>query len=341
VSFSSSDPFPGVLPSDYTFTTSDKGTHVFGATLFTAGPQTLNVQDKANGSVTGIAKIAVFAAPASHFVLTAPPTTLSGMPFVVTVTALDAYGNTDTNYLGSLTFGSTDPYPALLPADYRFRPIDKGTHSFTGVTLFTAGAQTLLAQDQANGSITGRAKIAVVAAPANHFVVSAPPTAVSGTPFDVTVTALDLYGNTDTNYVGTVTFSSSDTDLGVILPADYTFQSTDSGVHTFAAGFTLITPGDQTLTAIDTVSGIAGGATVTVSTPAAPPGGGSRRQLTPNTNAVTPTQQTASLDRFFAFFRQENSFFEAMQSSVEACLNFCERSVQRGRAEGGASSLGG
>jgi len=66
------------------------------------------------------------------------------------------------------------------------------------------------------------------------------------------------------NYAGTATWTSSDTDSGVVLPADYTFQASDSGMHLFPAGVTLITLGDQTLTATDTVSGITGSATVTV-----------------------------------------------------------------------------
>ena len=65
--------------------------------------------------------------------------------------------------------------------------------------------------------------------------IAAPPTAVSGAPFDVTLTALDPYGNVDTNYSGTTTWASSDTDPGVVLPADYTFQSSDNGTHTFVA----------------------------------------------------------------------------------------------------------
>jgi hypothetical protein len=48
-------------------------------------------------------------------------------------------------------------------------------------------------------------------------------TAVSGTPFDVTVTAVDSSGNIDTAYQGTVTFSTTDPDSGAVLPADYTF----------------------------------------------------------------------------------------------------------------------
>ncbi len=104
-------------------------------------------------------------------------------------------------------------------------------------------------------------------APGNRFQITAASTAVSGTPFDILVTALDLYGNIDTNYQGTVTFSTTDPDSGVVLPADYTFTTGvggDNGVHTFSGGVMLVTAGDQTLTSTDTVNGITGSATVTV-----------------------------------------------------------------------------
>ena len=83
---------------------------------------------------------------------------------------------------------------------------------------------------------------------------------------------------------------------GVVLPASYTFQSTDNGIHTFPAGVTLITPGAQTLTAIDTANGsITGGAIVTVSAPPAPPPGGSATGPT-----VQSRQQVVLMDRLFA-----------------------------------------
>jgi hypothetical protein len=47
---------------------------------------------------------------------------------------------------------------------------------------------------------------------------------------------------------------------------------------TFPSGVTLITPGDQALTVTDTVSGITGSATITVTSPAAPPGGRGRAE---------------------------------------------------------------
>jgi hypothetical protein len=97
-----------------------------------------------------------------------------------------------------------------------------------------------------------------------YFALAAPANVPPGAPFDLTVTALDPYGNTAVNYQGTVTFSTSDTDSAIVLPADYTFTAADAGVHTFSGGVTLNTPGDQTITATDTASGITRTVTVTV-----------------------------------------------------------------------------
>jgi streptogramin lyase len=111
--------------------------------------------------------------------------------------------------------------------------------------------------------------LAYVPPPSSRFLITASTTAISGTPFDLTVMALDPSGSIDTNYQGTVTFSTSDPDSGVVLPADYTFTTGDggdNGVHTFSGAVTLITVGDQMLTSTDTVSGITGSVTVTVGT---------------------------------------------------------------------------
>jgi hypothetical protein len=107
-------------------------------------------------------------------------------------------------------------------------------------------------------------------------------------PFDVTVVALDLFGITDRNFHGTVAFSTSDPDPGVMLPADYTLQPSDGGTVTFTNGVTLITPGDQTLAVTDMNGGITGIATITVTSPAAPPAERGRG-----------AQQRALLDRLF------------------------------------------
>jgi streptogramin lyase len=95
--------------------------------------------------------------------------------------------------------------------------------------------------------------------PGSRFHITAASTAGPSMPFDITVTALDANGNIDIGYQGTVTFSTTDPDSGVVLPADYAFTTGsggDNGMHTFPGGVTLVTVGDQSLTATDKVSGM-------------------------------------------------------------------------------------
>jgi hypothetical protein len=264
VTFSSQDPSGAVLPDDYTFTPADHGTATFagGVTLFTAG--TWDVTATATGSgITGTDNVTVTAAAADHFDVVVPASSVAGQSFDVLVVARDPYGNLDTNYQGTVTFSSTDT-AASLPDDYAFTADDAGMHLFSGgATLFTAGSQDLTVTDTDSG-ITGTGTVLVTPAAADHFQILAPAQAASGTAFDVTVVALDPYGNVDVNYQGTIHFSSTDPDPGVVLPDDYTFTGDDQGMHTFAAGVTLITAGDQTLTVTDVDSGITGSAVVTV-----------------------------------------------------------------------------
>ena len=135
-----------------------------------------------------------------------------------------------------------------------------------GSPALTAGDPAQLGVPDQRGVVrSGGVNIGAYQASASAFVLTAPPTVMSGMPFDVTVTAVDPFGQVALGYTGTATFSTSDPDPGVVLPADYTFTASDQGTHTFSSGFTLITPGDQTLTATDTSdTTIVGSATVTV-----------------------------------------------------------------------------
>jgi autotransporter-associated beta strand protein len=227
--------------------------------VFAAGNARFQIHYTANSIV-----LTHVADAATHLIVSAPSTSQAGNPFDVTVTAADAGGHPDPLYTGTVHFTSQDPYGAMLPSDYTFTSTDQGLHTFCGgATLFTAGNWDVTVTDTISG-ITGNVNVLITPAPAASFVLSAPATASSGSPFDITVTAVDPYGNTDTNYHGTVTFTTSDPDPGVVLPANYTFQPGDQGSVTFAGGVTLITPGDQTITVSDTSSGISGNATVTV-----------------------------------------------------------------------------
>jgi hypothetical protein len=98
---------------------------------------------------------------------------------------------------------------------------------------------------------------------ATSFAVSGfPSSTIAGAPGSFTVTVKYADGSIDTNYTGTVVFSSSDRQA--LLPADYTFTAADAGVHTFSAS--LLTAGTQSITATDytsaSVAGTDGGITV-------------------------------------------------------------------------------
>jgi hypothetical protein len=195
-----------------------------------------------------------------------PSPTTAGVASTLTVTALNADGTTDTGYIGTVHFTSSDPQ-AVPPANYTFTAADQGVHTFTA-TLKTAGSQSLAATDTATGSVTGSEPgITVTPAAAAALVFSSVPgSTTAGTAFSLTVTAEDAYGNVTTGYTGTVHFTSS--DARAVLPANYTFTTGDAGKHTFSV--TLKTAGSQSITATDTATGsITGKASGIVVNPAA------------------------------------------------------------------------
>jgi hypothetical protein len=254
VSFSSTDP-QWVAPSAGTLTS---GTGTFIATLKTAGSQSITATD---GIIGGqLTPITVNSAAAKTLSVAALATVTAGSPFNVTVTAKDGFGNTATGYTGTVQF-SGGGSGATLPATYPFTVgagNDNGTHTFSGAVLRTAGTQTIT-------TITGSQAVMANAAGAASLLLTYSGPVTHGVPFNMTVTAKDLYGNTATGYVGKVHFTS--TDLAPTLPGDYTFTSGaggDNGQHVFSV--TLSAAGNPTVTATDTVTAtITGSVTVAVS----------------------------------------------------------------------------
>ena len=268
VHFTSTDA-QAVLPANYTFTTADAGTHIFtGVVLKTAGSRTVTATDTATATIAGTGTVAVSPAAASALAVTAPPSAAAGVPFSVTVTARDLYGNTATGYTGTVHFTSGDAQAVLPAPDYTFTAADAGVHTFS-VTLQTPGNQTVTATDTVTGSTTGSATVAVSSATAaTHLAVAAAPaSATAGDLISVTVTALNAGNGTATDYTGTVHFTSGDAQA--VLPANYTFTTADAGTHIFT-GVVLKTAGSRTVTATDTATAtIAGTGTVAVSPAAA------------------------------------------------------------------------
>jgi NPCBM/NEW2 domain len=226
-------------PTDFHDITSGTST---GNPQYSAGPG----YDYVTGMGTPIANLVVGslvgtpAAPHDTLALTTASTTeTAGQSFNLTVTAQQPGGGTDTGYVGTVHFTSSD-VQAGLPADFTFAASDDGTYTFA-VTLKTAGSQSITATDTATPAINGTLSgISVSPAAASQLVLSGlSSTATAGAALNFTVTAEDPYGNVATDYTGTVQFTSSDTAAS--LPANYTFTNANQGVQTFTLTFE--TPG--------------------------------------------------------------------------------------------------
>ena len=92
--------------------------------------------------------------------ISAPLSATSGVPFTVTVTAMIG-GSRDRIINSVVRFTSSDS-AAILPDRYEFTPNDAGSHTFTnGVTLMTAGSQTVTATIIDASALTATANVTV------------------------------------------------------------------------------------------------------------------------------------------------------------------------------------
>jgi hypothetical protein len=153
VHFTSSDG-KAALPANYTFTAADAGVHTFSAILKTAGTQAITATDTTAGLTGTEGGITVNPAAASQFVISAQSSVTAGVPFSLTITVKDAYGNVVTGYTGTIHFKITDK-TATLPANYTFTAADKGVHTFSGLVLRKKGHQTITITDTLNSALTG------------------------------------------------------------------------------------------------------------------------------------------------------------------------------------------
>jgi hypothetical protein len=238
--------------------------------------------------------------------------------------------------LGSLGYnliGNTQGGAGFNPSDLRnVDPLlgslqDNGGPTETmallrGSLALNAGDPSQLGVPDQRGVVrSGGVNIGAYQASATAFLVSAPDMVQSGVPFDVTVTAMDPFNQVAAGYTGTITFSTNDPDPGVVLPADYTFTLADGGVHTFtdtALGeTTLITPGPQTLTVMDTADNtITGSAIVTGNSGPEPTPHGqgpptntlqpSPAQAEPPPAREPPHQEAIAIDRWFISFHDRD-----------------------------------
>jgi hypothetical protein len=133
-----------------------------GSPALAAGdPALLGTADQRGTLRLGHVDIGAFqAGTAVAFRVTAPGVVQPGEAFDLTVVAVDAWGNTASTYIGTVSFASTDP-EAGLPDAYPFAAAEGGAHSFT-VTLETPGVQQVTVTDVDNSSLAGEGQVLVL-----------------------------------------------------------------------------------------------------------------------------------------------------------------------------------
>jgi hypothetical protein len=192
----------------------------------------------------------------THFIITEEGAASVGTGQVVNYTVIpeDANNNVVFGFSGAVHFSSSDllanlpadqPLPAAGPGGLPSFPISFLTPSTTGQTItVTATAAALVSGTSAPLPVTQPG-------PLDHFRVTGPATAVQGVPVLVTVVAEDADNNVVTSYTGTVTLSS---DQSTDLPENYTFTSSDHGMHVFSNVILNAANVPTTIEALDIVS---------------------------------------------------------------------------------------
>ena len=159
---------------------------------------------------------------------------------------VDLYANTSCNAAAPNDYGEGEKYLGTVGPLTTDANGDTGEFVFNPATLAVGQFITATATD-ANGNTSEFSKCfeAVSGIVATHFIITAPSNATAGVPFAYTVTAVDDLNNVDTNYGGTVHFTSSDLSPAG-LPADVTLVN---GTGTFNA--TMFKAGVQLIQAYD------------------------------------------------------------------------------------------
>ncbi|MFI4990098.1 MAG: beta strand repeat-containing protein [Solirubrobacterales bacterium] len=170
-------------------------------TLYKAETASIKVSDGTIDNASGVS-VTVGPATASSFTVPTPSTQTANNPFTVTLTAIDAYGNTATGYSGNqaISFAGPSNSPTATKPTYP-SPV-----SFTAgvgqatLTLYDAETTSLTASQTSISGTSG--SFAVGAASAQSLTVPTPGTQTAGAPFEETLTAKDAYGNIATGYTG-------------------------------------------------------------------------------------------------------------------------------------------
>ncbi|HQL66630.1 MAG TPA: stalk domain-containing protein [Caldisericia bacterium] len=237
VTFTSDDPQAEFSPSNYTFISSDNGSHTFtnGVRFKTASPpvRTITVSDGAIFSTSAGVTVGVSTLHHFEFYDFFTTTPVAGSAFTFRVKAVDEYGNIVTNYTGTVHFSTTDTHPSVvLPSNTTYLPANNGDRLFTGVILCTAGPQTIYVEDTSNPLIKGNATLNVQPQGFGSctFIFDSIGPQTRNNPFPITIKVKDSYGNVNPSFNGTVTLAASSGTITVQSTGTNTTSNFNNGI---------------------------------------------------------------------------------------------------------------
>ena len=213
IAFSGPSSSPNATAPNYPASVSfASGVGTASITLYKAESTALTAKE---GSISGSSgSFTVNPASASSFSLATPSAQTAGSAFEQTLTALDAYGNTATGYGGSKTIAFSGPSSSPNSTAPKY-PASVSFSSGVGkasITLYKAESTTRTAKE---GAISGSSGSFIVnpATAASLSLSAASTTPTAGEADNLTIAALDTYGNAATAYTGahSLTFGGAST----------------------------------------------------------------------------------------------------------------------------------
>ncbi|MBC7194322.1 MAG: hypothetical protein H5U37_01495, partial [Caldisericia bacterium] len=221
----------------------------------------------------------VYGGPATHFEVIVPSKAKIGIPFNITIKALDASNLVDPTYTGQINLTLNSSYGISFTSSpampYTFVPADAGVKTFqivlTGSNVPVPWViSTFTATDTVFPSITGTSSgFQVTGGTQAFFTINLSSSSITaGSYLTFTVIVKDGNNNIVGDYNGTVTFTSNDPQAE-FSPSNYTFIPADNGSHTFTNGvrFKTASPPLRTITVSDSsISSTSSGINVGIAT---------------------------------------------------------------------------
>ena len=219
----------------------------------------------------------------THFLVSAPSSTVAGQPLTVTVGAFDTYGNVQHIYSGAVHFSSTDG-TATLPGD---AALVDGHGTFTAA-LNSTGSYTITAQDTVDGTVTGTTASIAVSPAAVALRTAAPSNVLVGVPFTVRVTAVDQFGHLAPINGRMVTLGTN--SPRAVMPASAALVN---GVRDFTVTLTAL--GAWKVTAYDNAKWLKAGTSQTINVAVGP---AARLKVTATADAQTGSPFSITVSAF-------------------------------------------